>query len=98
MERTIRRRNLCARLDRPGTIFPFHNRREKDTMDLAQATQLIGSLGFPIVACIMLYVQMTKQDENHKAEVKQLTDAINNNTLVMQKLCDRLGVEFDREN
>lgn len=67
-------------------------------MDLAQATQLIGSLGFPIVACIMLYVQMTKQDENHKAEVKQLTDAINNNTLVLQKLCDRLGVEFDREN
>jgi len=42
-------------------------------------------------------VQMTKQDENHKAEVKQLTDAINNNTLVMQKLLDRLGVEFDRE-
>lgn len=62
-------------------------------MDYTAVAQLIGSLGFPIVACVMLYVRMEKQDENHKAEVSELTKAIQNNTLVMQKLIDRLGGE-----
>lgn len=62
-------------------------------MDYSQVMQLIGSLGFPIVACVMLYIRMEKQDENHKAEVSELTKAIQNNTIVMQKLVDRLGVD-----
>lgn len=62
-------------------------------MDYTAVAQLVGSLGFPIVACVMLYVRMEKQDENHKAEVSELTKAIQNNTLVMQKLIDRLGDE-----
>lgn len=61
-------------------------------MDYTAVAQLIGSLGFPIVACVMLYMRMEKQDENHKAEVSELTKAIQNNTIVMQKLVDRLGV------
>lgn len=60
-------------------------------MDLSTIAQLIGSLGFPIIACIMLYLRMEKQDENHRAEVSELTKAITNNTLVMQKLVDSLG-------
>ena len=62
-------------------------------MDYTAAAQLIGSLGFPIVACVMLYVRMEKQDENHRQEVTELTKAIQNNTVVMQKLIDRLGGE-----
>ncbi len=62
-------------------------------MDYTAAAQLIGSLGFPIVACVMLYVRMEKQDENHRQEVGELTKAIQNNTIVMQKLIDRLGGE-----
>lgn len=60
-------------------------------MDYTAVMQLIGSLGFPIVACVMLYVRMEKQDENHKQEVSELTKAIQNNTLVMQQLLDKLG-------
>lgn len=62
-------------------------------MDYTAAAQLIGSLGFPIVACVMLYVRMEKQDENHRQEVGELTKAIQNNTIVMQKLIDRFGGE-----
>ena len=62
-------------------------------MDYTAVAQLIGSLGFPIVACVMLYVRMEKQDENHRQEVGELTKAIQNNTIVMQKLIDRLGGE-----
>lgn len=60
-------------------------------MDYTAVAQLIGSLGFPIVACVMLYMRMEKQDENHKQEVSELSKAIQNNTLVMQKLIDKLG-------
>lgn len=28
---------------------------------------------------------------SHKSEVKELQDAINNNTIVMTKLCERIG-------
>lgn len=63
--------------------------------------QLIGSYAFPIVACIAmgLYVKdcnkenkemFDKERDAHKEEVKQITDAINNNTIVMQRLLDKL--------
>lgn len=63
--------------------------------------QMIGSYAFPIVACIAmgLYVKecnkenkdmFNKERDAHKEEVRQITDAINNNTLVMQRLLDKL--------
>lgn len=66
--------------------------------------QLISSLGFPIVACIFVAVYTSKQTDNyrsdikemqaeHKDEIKQVTDALNNNTLVLQKLCDKLDCD-----
>lgn len=62
---------------------------------------LLGSFGFPVVACIgmALYVRdETKQNrqemrevrEAHEKEIKEVTTALNNNTLALQKLCDRL--------
>lgn len=52
---------------------------------------MIGSVGFPIVMCMILVYRMREQDEKHANETKQLSDAIQSNTLVMQKLCDKLG-------
>ncbi len=60
-------------------------------MDYTAIAQLVGSLGFPIVACIMLYIRLDKQAAEHKEEVSKLSEAIHNNTLVMQKLIDKLG-------
>lgn len=59
-------------------------------MDANTIVQLIGSLGFPIVCCIALFWRMIKSDENHKTEIERLTDALNNNTLVLQQLSDLL--------
>ena len=61
-------------------------------MDTATVTQLISSVGFPIVACIALalYVkyQTDKYDKQietitteHKDEMQRVTEALNNNTL-----------------
>lgn len=73
-------------------------------MDLNIIMTLVGSLGFPIVACIGLgwYVKymtdtnrsdMTEMRKEHKEEMTKMTEALNNNTLVIQKLIDKLDKE-----
>lgn len=73
-------------------------------MDITTLTTLIGSFGFPIVACIGMgwYINKTNKEhreeirelnEEHKTEVSKMTEALNNNTLVLQKLCDRMDGE-----
>ena len=47
---------------------------------------LVSTVGFPIAMCLLVYFQNTK-------EIDSLRDAINNNTLVMQKILDKLGME-----
>lgn len=70
-------------------------------MDVNTVTQLITSVGFPIACCIALgwYIkkkddesnaQIAKMTEAHKEESKQFADALNNNTLVIQKLIDKM--------
>lgn len=62
-------------------------------MDVNAVTTLITSVGFPIAVCLVCFWYINKMQEQHKEEAKQLADALNNNTLVMQKLVDKLGDE-----
>ena len=62
-------------------------------MDANAIITTIQAVGFPIAACVALYLHMIHQDADHKEEVNQLRDAIQNNTAVMQRLLDRLGQE-----
>lgn len=59
-------------------------------MDMNSATQLIGSIGFPIVMCLLLYYKMGTQDELHRAEMDKMTEAINNNTKALTELISKL--------
>lgn len=74
-------------------------------MDFNQISQIISMLGFPIFACIAMawYVkdttnkhrdEVTKLNDQHANEMKEVTQAINNNTLALQKLCDKLDKEL----
>lgn len=56
----------------------------------------IGTLGFPIVACGALFWQLNKTNENHKEEVKQLTTAIENNTIALTKIAERMDDKNDQ--
>lgn len=56
-------------------------------------TQAIGSLGFPIVACIALFWRMVKSDEQRTIDNEKMSDALNNNTLALVKLTEKLGDE-----
>ena len=64
--------------------------------------QFISSYGFPIVACVAMFWYMNKEREAHQVEVKQLTAALNDNTIkttqaldrntqVLERLIDKLG-------
>ena len=62
-------------------------------MDVNTITQLIGSLGFPIVCCGALFWRMIKSDEKHQQEMDKMADALNNNTLALTRLTEKLSKE-----
>ena len=62
-------------------------------MDTSTIVQLISSLGFPIVCCIAMFWQNNKLNESHKEEVSKLNEAINNNTIALNHIIDKLGGE-----
>ena len=60
-------------------------------MDTSQTViNLIKDLGFPIAVCIAMFWLNNKQVEQHKEEMSKVTDALNNNTLALTELRDRL--------
>lgn len=62
-------------------------------MDINAVTTAISTLGFPIVMCGAMFRYMIKEKDAHKEEMSSMTEALNNNTIILQKLCDRLDGE-----
>lgn len=71
-------------------------------MDFNGVSDLIQSVGFPIVCFLMCgwYVKY-REDKNddkydklnsqHDEEMKQMVSALNNNTVALQRLTDKIG-------
>lgn len=70
-------------------------------MDASTITTIISSLGFPIFCCLALgwWIKSTTESFNkqledtrkdHKEEIKSLKESLDNNTLVLTKVLDRL--------
>lgn len=59
-------------------------------MDVDTITALISSLGFPIVVCVALGWYIVYRDKQTNAEMESLKETIDNNTLVIQKLTDKI--------
>lgn len=55
-------------------------------MDIEAITQLIGGLGFPIVACGAMFWKIHEQDKRHSEDNKRLGDIIANNTNAINNL------------
>lgn len=71
-------------------------------MDLSALSSLISAVGFPIVCfCASAWYVKYREDKNdtkidklttmHDEENKRMVEALNNNTLALQKLTDMLG-------
>lgn len=51
----------------------------------------ISTVGFPIVACGAMYIQMNKMTEQQKEETAKMVEAINNNTIALTALTKEVG-------
>ena len=62
-------------------------------MEIATVIELISTVGFPIfVACYLLY-QNKQEAEKHEKEMQSVTEALNNNTIALEKILTKLGDE-----
>lgn len=73
-------------------------------MNVQDLLSMISTVGFPIACCLamMWYVkystdqsreEIARLNDQHNQEMKEVTTAINNNTLALQKLCDLMKTE-----
>ena len=60
-------------------------------MDVGTITNIIGSLGFPITACIYMVYVNAKQTEAHKEEMSKMTEAVNELKVAITSLVDKLN-------
>ena len=61
-------------------------------MDTQGITTMIGSLGFPIVMCIIMIKLIFTMEESHKEEIDALKESLNNNTNVLTRLETMLNI------
>lgn len=59
-------------------------------MDISTITTVISSVGFPIAMCVYVFYAMQKQTETHKTEIDELRKTIENNTIAIVKLVEKL--------
>lgn len=57
-------------------------------MDVATIGQLIGSYGFPIVACGALFWYIVKEQRETRAVLNELKSIIENNTSITKQFFD----------
>lgn len=55
-------------------------------MDVNTLTQVVGSLGFPIAACCILFYYLNEERKSHKEEMASVTKSLNDNTQIMIQL------------
>lgn len=67
-------------------------------MDINSIAQVIGSLGFPIVACGALFWKMDKDNQIRSEESQKMQEAIVNNTLALTELSILLRGKINEEN
>lgn len=62
---------------------------------LNDLSTLISTLGFPIAMCLIMCYYINKINEAHRDESNKFAEALNNNTIVLQKLCDKLDSDVN---
>ena len=55
-------------------------------------TTIVSNVGFPIACVAVMFYQMEQERKSHKEESDKWVEAINNNTKVMEKVLEKVGV------
>ena len=80
----------CAAHDVPAKYFI---RAERGRMEVSMVTEFINSVGFPIACVAAMFWMQNQEREQHRQEAEKFAEAINNNTQVMTRILERLGVK-----
>ena len=59
---------------------------------------VVQNLGIPMACLIATFLLLNKERDEHKESEDKMSEAIQNNTLVMQKLIDKLGSLENNDN
>lgn len=97
---------LCYNFINKYNLQEFRKKKGRDCMDIIQ---LISNVGFPIVACLCMgwYVKDTtdkqraeiqRMNDQHSEDIEKMSEALNNNTLAVRVLCEKLEVERSNES
>lgn len=62
-------------------------------MDLSSIVEIFTQVGVPIACLVVTFSLWNKEREDHKQEMKEVTQTIVQNTLAIQKLTDKLDKE-----
>ena len=58
-------------------------------------SQLVSNLGFPIACVCVMFWQQNEERKNHAAESDKWVEALNRNTVAIERLCAKIGAEHD---
>lgn len=77
-------------------IICYNKKKERGVnIMINDLSTLISTLGFPIGMCLIMCYYINKINDAHKEESDKFAEALNNNTVVLQKLCDKLDSEVN---
>lgn len=67
-------------------------------MDATALSALITSVGFPIVACVGMFIYLTKvmdkRDEKMDATLQKMTDVVNENNKLIAVFSEKIEILF----
>ena len=58
-------------------------------------SQLVSNLGFPIACVCVMFWQQNEERKNHAAESEKWVEALNRNTVAIERLCAEIGEKND---
>lgn len=59
---------------------------QKKVDRMTEIINSISTVGFPIVMTLLLLYYLREQDKDHKEEMQHITDALNNNNIILAEL------------
>lgn len=67
-------------------------------LDFEAISSLISTLGFPIFCCVYMAWYINKTNERHREEVGNLTKCVQNNTVALTNLTNKIEMLEARLN
>ena len=58
-------------------------------------SQLVSNLGFPIACVCVMFWQQNEERKNHASESEKWVEALNRNTIAIERLCAEIGAQND---